>query len=80
MIDIVDNNTNDVNVLEDGKEVVNNDVIQRSRLRYDARKWLVSKLNPKKYGDKIDMTTGGEKIQNAPSSISVRIIKNDDEE
>lgn len=80
MIDIVDNNTNDVNVLEDGKEVVNNDVIQRSRLRYDARKWLVSKLNPKKYGDKIDMTTGGEKIQNAPSSISVRIIKNNDEE
>jgi len=27
-----------------------------------------------------DITTGGEKIQNAPSSISVRIIKNDDEE
>ena len=62
MIDIVDNNTNDVNVLEDGKEVVNNDVIQRSRLRYDARRWLVSKLNPKKYGDKLDVTQETKQI------------------
>lgn len=33
----------------------NYELIQRSRLRYDARKWLISKLNPKKYGDKVEL-------------------------
>jgi hypothetical protein len=27
----------------------------------DARKWVAAKLKPKKYGDKIDVTSGGEK-------------------
>jgi len=30
--------------------------IQRSRLRVDARKWIASKLKPKKYGDKTVVT------------------------
>jgi len=47
----------------DGVEVVNQEAIQRSRLRVDARKWVVSKLNPKKYGDKVDVTSGNEKLQ-----------------
>jgi len=29
---------------------------QRDRLRVDARKWIASKLAPKKYGDKMDFT------------------------
>lgn len=39
-------------------------VIQRDRLRVDARKWILSKLEPKKYGDKLDVdhTSKGEKI------------------
>ena len=49
---IADENTNDTSINENGIEVVNNDVIQRSRLRIDARKWVLSKLNPKKFGDK----------------------------
>jgi hypothetical protein len=32
------------------------------RLKMDARKWYASKLKPKKYGDKLDVTTGGEKL------------------
>lgn len=32
---------------------VNGEHIQRSRLRVDARKWIASKLKPKKYGDKV---------------------------
>lgn len=28
---------------------------QRSRLRVDTRKWIASKLKPKKYGDKLDL-------------------------
>ena len=56
MFDIVDDSSKDVMEIDIGDGIVNtrtnNEVIQRSRLRYDARKWLVSKLNPKKYGDK----------------------------
>lgn len=42
---------------EDGStyEAVDQEHIQRSRLRVDARKWLASKLAPKKYGDKLDL-------------------------
>jgi hypothetical protein len=32
---------------------------QRDRLRLDARKWFISKLAPKKYGDKIEHAHGG---------------------
>jgi len=36
---------------------------QRARLIIDTRKWVASKLKPKRYGDKLDMTSGGEKIE-----------------
>lgn len=51
MFDIVDETSRDTIITEKG-EIPNNEWIQRSRLRYDARKWLMSKLNPKKYGDR----------------------------
>lgn len=35
---------------------------QKARLQVDARKWVASKLKPKKYGDKIDMTTNGKDL------------------
>lgn len=34
----------------------------RTRQMIDARKWKASKLAPKKYGDKLDVTSGGEKM------------------
>lgn len=34
-------------------EVANNEVLQRSRLRVDTRKWIMSKILPKRYGDKL---------------------------
>ena len=36
--------------------------IQRSKLRVDARKWKAAKLSPKKYGDKVDLTSNGKTI------------------
>lgn len=36
--------------------------VKRARLIIDTRKWTASKLKPKKYGDKIDVTTDGDKI------------------
>jgi len=79
ILSIVDENTNDTITLEDGREIVNNDVIQRARLRMDARKWMLGKMNPKKYGDKIQQEHSGE-IKQTPSSINVRIIENTDDE
>ena len=62
IIDIADDNRKDLQTDKDGNERTNSDVIQRSRLMVDARKWYLSKLNPKKYGDKIETTLeGGEK-------------------
>ena len=66
MIDIVDDTRYDYIEMDTGENASehviaqkpNYELIQRSRLRYDARKWLVSKLNPKKYGDK--MQVGGD--------------------
>jgi hypothetical protein len=42
------------------KRVQNSEFINRSRLRVDARKWVASKLLPKKYGDKIGVEHSGE--------------------
>lgn len=40
--------------------VFNREHFERSRLRVDTRKWLLSKLVPKKYGDKVDHQHSGE--------------------
>ena len=57
MLDIADDGTNDYTIEsnKDGSEFVklNSEHVQRSRLRIETRKWLASKLKPKKYGEKI---------------------------
>lgn len=62
IVDIADDKSNDTIKDENGQERANTEWISRSRLRVDARKWAASKLKPKVYGDKLDMTSGGEKI------------------
>lgn len=38
--------------------------VARNRLRVDARKWVASKLSPKKYGDRLGLTDGeGKPLQ-----------------
>ena len=51
--------------------------VQLQRLKIDSKKWELSKLAPKKYGDKIDVTSKGESV-NAPSVINVKIIEPED--
>jgi hypothetical protein len=36
--------------------------VSRDRLRVDTRKWYLSKVLPKVYGDKLDLTSDGEKL------------------
>lgn len=66
ILSIADENANDTYINDNGIEVVNNDVIQRSRLRIDARKWVLSKLNPKKFGEKLDVTSDNKPISQPP--------------
>ena len=62
ILDIADNAQGDVITLSDGREVTNHEKINRDRLRVDSRKWIMSKLYPRKYGDKVDVTSGGKPI------------------
>lgn len=38
----------------------NGEHVNRSRLRVDARKWIASKLKPKKYGEHLDIDIGAK--------------------
>lgn len=62
ILEIADNTTSDVTFAKDGTKIVNHDNIQRARLRIDVRKWFISKLQPKKYSDKVTPNVGGEMI------------------
>lgn len=75
IIEIADKQSEDVGEDENGNKVINHNIVQRNRLQIDARKWALSKMFPKKFGDKTDITSGGEKIQNIPTSIQVEIHK-----
>jgi|WetSurMetagenome_2_1015567.scaffolds.fasta_scaffold752801_2 hypothetical protein len=45
---------------EDHTPFTGSNVVQRDRLRIDTRKWALSKMNPKKYGDKTAVEHSGE--------------------
>jgi len=82
IIEIADDGTNDTLTLKaaNGEEYdkENTEWVNRSKLRVEARKWTAAKLRPKKYGDKLDLTSDGEKLQNTPTSISVEIVASKD--
>lgn len=63
ILDIADNGSSDKKIVSD-QEVIDYENIQRSKLRVDARKWMLGKMNPKKYGDKIqqDVTVREVKV------------------
>jgi len=45
-----------------GDETTTGDMLQHRRLQVDTRKWILGRMKPKKYGDKIETTiTGGDK-------------------
>jgi hypothetical protein len=47
--------------------------VQLQRLKIDSKKWELSKLHPKKYGDKLDVTSDGDKITS--NDIKIEIVK-----
>lgn len=61
-LDIADDGSNDWMATNDPENPgyrANGEHIARSRLRVDTRKWIASKLKPKKYGEKLDIAHSG---------------------
>ena len=77
LIEIADDGTNDTYVDDQGNVRTDHDVIARSKLRIDTRKWLMSKLAPKKYGDKIDVTSDGKEL--AAPIVGMLVRRREDE-
>jgi len=53
IIEIADDTSGDFVINERGERVVDHENINRARLKIDARKWLMSKLHPQRYGDRV---------------------------
>ncbi len=80
LLEIADDGRNDIYTREnnDGStyDVTNTDVISRSRLRVDTRKWYLSKVLPKKFGEKMDVTSDGKSIKG--NTIIIKDFSNGD--
>lgn len=60
IIDIADDGRNDKHLDDAGNTTsIDYDHINRSTLRVNSRKWVLSKALPKVYGDKLDLNHGG---------------------
>ena len=59
MTQISDDGLNDTYTDDQGNTRTMTDVIARSKLRVDTRKWIASKLLPKTYGDKVTTEVTG---------------------
>lgn len=66
-LEIADNDNADVYIVEDKDGVprakIDGEAIQRSKLRIYAREMLATKLAPKRFGSKVDVTSGNEPLK-----------------
>lgn len=72
IFEIADDGSNDLMTIEKGDmsyEVENKEVTNRSKLRAQVRQWYLSKILPKKYGDKLDVEHSGH--------VRTRVIRDD---
>lgn len=73
ILQIADSQEGDVLKTEDGREIVNHDAIQRAKLRVDTRKWIMSKIAPKKYGDRLDLNHSGSIDTLTDTAVDARL-------
>lgn len=74
ILEISDDSAGDVQIDESGNERTNAERVARSRLRVDSRKWLLSKMLPKVYGDKVTQEHTG------PNGGPVQIVASNHDE
>jgi hypothetical protein len=58
---------------ETGAERTNHEVVARAKLRVDTRKWAMSKMAPKKYGDKIQNEHTGKDGGPIEQAVSISV-------
>jgi len=68
ILEIADDQEDDI-IIDGEKEYTNHNVIQRSKVRIEARQWVLGKLRPEKYGNKVDLTSGNKPLASAPPAI-----------
>ena len=69
LVEIADDSKNDSYTDENGNVRVDQEVVARSRLRLDTRKWMLSKMLPKVYGDKLELA-GLVTVKASPADLS----------
>jgi hypothetical protein len=63
ILEISDNESRDYYVDHKGIQHSDNTAVNRDRLRIDTRKWTMSKLFPKKYGERVETEVSGSLTQ-----------------
>lgn len=82
ILDISDNKGSDIKrdaaglpIFDDaGNPIIDHDGVQRARLQIDTRKWLMGKLKPKKYGDKLAHVGGNPDDGDKPIAHSIAVV------
>jgi hypothetical protein len=85
MLEIADNKTDDFkrdasgNIVFDeaGNPVIDHAGVARAKLQIDTRKWIASKLKPKKYGDKVQQEVTGADGGPVKHSLTVKFVGGD---
>jgi len=77
ILEISDDGHGDQYETEDGRTVTNNEVIARSRLRVDTRKWMLARMNPRKYSDKTILSGDQDNPIRTVNRIEVAFIEPD---
>lgn len=60
--EIIDLSDGAIEVIKRGAEKKSSALAQAVKLQVDTRKFIMAKMKPKKYGERMDVTSGGEKL------------------
>lgn len=63
-----------IDLAQEVNEKASSAVVQAVKLKADNLKWVMSKMKPKKYGDKVDVTTAGKEL---PQPLLYALSHND---
>jgi len=74
IVEIADDSSRDIEINnKTGKEQLNAEVVQRSKLRIEARKWIAAMVKPNRYGEriKVESDTTLRVVSDEPMTIEL---------
>lgn len=80
ILEIADKQDLDVVIDKDGKKCIDWNLVARNKLQIDTRKWALAKMMPRKFGDKLDLTSDGEKIEKQVDPVVINFRNFDGDE